>query len=530
MSQHRLRSLAAAPLCLALSAALATAVPAAATAADAPVVSTTDGSVLGTATATGRQFLGIPYAAPPVGSLRWQPPQPVAPWTGVRSAQAFGPHCAQPSKPPLGTGSTSEDCLYLNVYTPASPPKRPLPVMVWIHGGALTIGQSDDYDPQRLVGNGAVVVSLNYRLGALGFLAHPALADHAGGPSGDYGLMDQQAALRWVQRNAGAFGGDPGNVTVFGESAGGLSVLSQMASPGAQGLFQRAIVESGAYNPTQRSLADAEQAGETFAAKAGCLDQSAECLRALPVSTILSDQNSGGYTPNIDGRTLTESLATAFASGRFNQVPVINGSNHDEYRLFVALAEQSGVKVTPLTYVPLISIALSVDPLTAMKIAQEYPLSDYPSPPVALGAAGTDAGFACSALNMDKSLSRFVPTRAYEFNDENAPVLKLPPVSFPYGAFHGAEVQYVFNTSTEPVSGGLSASQIQLADAVQRYWTDFAANGDPGARGVPVWPQFSAGNPAMASFAPPSPATETAFEADHHCRFWNNLGVLGLNR
>src|SRR5689334_8656223 len=204
--------------------------------------------------------------------------------------------------------------------------------MVWIHGGALVTGESNDYIPTKLVDDGVTVVTINYRLGALGFLAHPALAD-ANGQSGDYGLMDQQAALRWVQRNIGRFGGDPRDVTIFGESAGGLSVLSQMASPGARGLFTRAIVQSGAYSLTQASLAQAEAEGQAVAARAGCADQSARCLRSLPVSVILAQTNPAGYKPDVDGQVLTQSIGTALATGQFNRVPLMNGANHDEYRL-----------------------------------------------------------------------------------------------------------------------------------------------------------------------------------------------------
>jgi para-nitrobenzyl esterase len=264
------------------------------------------------------------------GALRWRPPRPGARWHGVRDTTAFAPHCPQ-SAGPFGVASVSENCLYLNVFAPRGSMRRGrrLPVMVWIHGGALVTGESDDYNPAKLVREGAIVVTINYRLGALGFLAHPALARRPGGPSGNYGLMDQQAALRWVQRNIRHFGGDPGDVTIFGESAGGLSVLSQLASRRARGLFSRAIVESGAYDLTQAPLA----AGEAFATTAGCASQTAACLRALPVSTILASQNAAGYQPDIDGRVLTQSLKTAFASGQFNRVPVINGSNHDEWRL-----------------------------------------------------------------------------------------------------------------------------------------------------------------------------------------------------
>src|SRR6516162_3906604 len=216
----------------------------AAASASGPVAGTANGPVRGLANRAVNEFPGAPYAAPPAGALRWQPPQPAASWSGVRNATRFAPHCPQPGGP-FGQASTSEDCLFLNVFTPSHQQAGShFPVMVWIHGGALVSGESDDYDPAPLVADGVTVVTINYRLGALGFLAHPALAD-ADGQSGDYGLMDQQAALRWVQRNIAGFGGNPHNVTVFGESAGGLSTLSQVASPQARGLFERAIVESG---------------------------------------------------------------------------------------------------------------------------------------------------------------------------------------------------------------------------------------------------------------------------------------------
>ena len=308
---------------------------------NSPVVGTSNGAVRGLANGAVDEFLGIPYAAPPVGALRWRPPQPAARWSGVRDATQFGSHCPQVASP-FGEASTSENCLFLNVFTPSRQrDRRHSPVMVWIHGGALVTGGSDDYLPTNLVQDGVTVVTINYRLGALGFLAHPALAD-ANGQSGDYGLMDQQAALRWVKRNIAGFGGDPRNVTIFGESAGGLSTLSQVASPQARGLFEKAIVESGSYNLTQASLASAESAGEAFAAQAGCASQTAACLRGLPVSTILANEDAGGYTPNINTEVLPESLGTAFATGNFNRVPIINGTNHDEWRLFVALSALEG--------------------------------------------------------------------------------------------------------------------------------------------------------------------------------------------
>jgi para-nitrobenzyl esterase len=390
--------------------------------------------------------------------------------------------------------------------------------MVWIHGGALVTGESDDYAPDGLVEDGVTVVTINYRLGALGFLAHPALAD-ANGQSGDYGLEDQQAALRWVQRNIASFGGDPHDVTIFGESAGGLSTLSQVASPQARGLFERAIVESGSYNLTQAPLSGAEAAGAAFAARAGCASQTAACLRSLPVSTILADQNAAGYTPNLNSEVLPQTLKTAFAAGDFNRVPIINGTNRDEWRLFVALGELTGSPVTAANYQSMISSTLGVTPAVAAVIAARYPLTAFPSPSVALGAVGTDAIFACPALTIDQSVSRFVPAFAYEFNDESAPEEFLPPVSFPYGAAHASEIQYVMDLPTAAFPATLSAQQNQLARIMQRYWTNFAKRGFPS----PFWPPFSNLTQRMRSLAPPAPQTETGFASTHNCAFWTTL-------
>lgn len=497
-----------------------------ATLGSGPVAVTADGAVRGVITGTAEEFLGIPYAAPPVGPLRWRPPQPPEPWQGVRDATNFAPHCPQPPTP-FGTASTSEDCLYLNVFAPlghddAGLPRHP--VMVWIHGGALVTGESNDYDPADLVRNGTIVVTINYRIGALGFLAHPALTDHLGGPSGNYGLMDQQAALRWVQQNITAFGGDPGNVTIFGESAGGLSVLSQLASPAASGLFARVIVQSGAYDLTQAPLATAEAAGEAFAAKAGCPSQTAACLRSLPVPAILASEQPAGYQPNIDGLVLTQSLKTAFAGGQFNRVPVINGSNHDEWRLFVALSELEGAPVTAANYQSMIASTLGVSQAVAAAIAARYPLSAFPSAAVALGAVGTDAIFACPALTVDDLVSRYVPTHAYEFSDENAPERFLPPVSFPYGAAHASELQYLFGLPSAVFPGPLSPAQQQLAQIMQRYWTNFAKGRAPSSLGMPPWQRYHNTTQRVESLLPPRPEAETGFAAAHHCAFWALAG------
>jgi para-nitrobenzyl esterase len=393
--------------------------------------------------------------------------------------------------------------------------------MVWVHGGSLRTGESDDYNPAGLVRDGVVVVTINYRLGALGFLADSALAGHPGGPAGNYGLMDQQAALRWVQHNIRGFGGDPGDVTLFGESAGGLSTLAQLVSPGARGLFQRAIVESGTYQLTQQPLAAAESAGQAFSDKAGCASttapaSTAACLRRLPVSAILADEDPTGYTPDVDGAVLTQPVKTALARGQFNRVPVIIGTNHDEYRLFVAGIQLLGGRVTAANYQTMIASTLGVSAGIADAIAAQYPLSRYPSPPVALGAVGTDAIFACHALTAEQSLARHVPTYAYEFNDENAPELFLPPAGFPYGAAHASELPYLFGQTAIPHPAGFSAAQLQLAANMKRDWTNLAKTGIPAAG----WPKFTATSQRMLSLVPPAPQVETDFAAQHHCAFW----------
>jgi para-nitrobenzyl esterase len=407
-----------------------------------------------------------------------------------------------------------------------------------IHGGGLWLGESNDYDPSRLAAKGTVVVTINYRLGALGFLAHPALANRPGGSSGNFGFMDQQAALRWVQRNIRSFGGDPRSVTIAGESAGGTSVLAQVASPGARGLFQRAVVESGDFALRQTPLAKAETAGEAFAATAGCPDQTAACLRSLPVSTILADQTQTGYVPGVvDGRVLRQSIGTALSSGGFNHVPVINGTNHDEERLFVSLglSINSGHtvalpdgSVTPANYQDTIASTFGVSDGAASRIATKYPLSAYSSPAIAFSALDTDANFSCPALTVDRETSKYVPTFAYEFNDESAPERFVPPVAapsvFPFGAAHESELQYLFGLPTASYPGALTAPQQRLASSMKSYWTNFAARGVPSTSSQRLWPAFTSHTQDMLSLAAPRPQVETDFAAEHHCAFWSSAG------
>jgi para-nitrobenzyl esterase len=492
------------------------------------------GPVTGVVTPAMLEFLGIPYAEPPVGDLRWAPPEPHAPWTTPLDASAFGSRCPQPPSP-FGQPSTGEDCLFLNVYVPhrKSVPERDLkrkrPVMVWIHGGAFQFGSADNYDPTKLVTAGdVIVVTINYRVGALGFLAHPALsAESPAGISGNYGILDQQLALQWVQDNIAGFGGDPKRVTIFGESAGGISVHAQLASPLATGLFRRAIVQSGAVFQ-QPTLAEAEALGSDSADAFGCPDQTAACLRALSVDAVLASQPSGlqSTSPVIDGVVLPLPLRDAFRSGAFNRVPVMEGSNHDEMRLFVAIGfDLAGGPVTEATYQDSIAGLLGIPPSVAALLVPQYPLDRYPSPDLALSALGTDAAFACNAAAADGWLSDWVPTYAYEFNDQTAPQLYLPPVSFPYGAAHASEIQYLFDTPAA-FPQALNADQQRLSDAMVGYWTRFARTGKPSARRAPRWRRFDVDSEMMSLVAPsPALTTVNGFRGGHKCVFWDS--VLG---
>ncbi len=485
-----------------------------------PIVRVNDGLVRGTAAGTVDEVLGIPYAAPPAGNLRWRPPAPSASWEGVRDATQFGASCPQAltGNPLLPPGKISEDCLYLNVYTPAlhdhSGGGRP--VLVWIHGGGLVQDGARNYDGTKLAADGTVVVTINYRLGALGFLAHPALASH--GAAGNYGLMDQQAALRWVQRNIARFGGDPRNVTIAGQSAGGLSVLAQLVSPGARGLFQRAIVQSGTFALNQRPLATAEAAGETFATAVGCPDQTAACLRSVPVSDLVG--NFGVEIPGVvDGAVLTQPIGTALARGQFARVPVINGITHDEELLFVdglKLTVSQGTNIplaAPLdgseaTYEADIAQALGVSPARAAAIAAVYPPGAHPD--VAFSLLVSDASFACPALQVDRwTAARGVPTYAYQFNDDAAPGFGLGQ------ATHGAELPYLFDLPNMPVV--LNPGQQALAASMRTDWASFAGTGNPSSAALP-WPSFN--GTRVLSLVPLQSQVTTDFATAHHCSFW----------
>jgi para-nitrobenzyl esterase len=358
---------------------------------------TESGLVIGSTTGGVNQFLGIPYAAPPVGALRWRPPKRYGFFPGFAlQATQFGSACTQPG------GIGSENCLFLNVFRSEAEwgegERRGLPVMVWIHGGGLIDGSSTAYNPELLVKKGVIVVTINYRLGYLGFFAQSAI-DAEGHLNGNYGLMDQQFALRWVRKNIAGFGGDPDRVTIFGESAGGQSVYAQLASPLASGMFRGAIAESGSYAEFQNyfsnvvTLAQGETTGSesvpsgaAIADSVGCTSQTASCLRAVPASTMIAQEPFPLY-PFVDGRLLTQTISAAFASGEFNQVPVISGTNHDEYRLFVATGfDLVGKPILTSAEYDTATTALW-GPALGPPVLASYPFASYPFGGEALGAS-----------------------------------------------------------------------------------------------------------------------------------------------
>lgn len=469
-----------------------------------------------------QEFLGIRYAAPPTGASRWQPPQPVPDKLATHRATAFGPHCAQPASA-YGVASDTEDCLFLNVfrpntsYTPTSPQ---LPVMVWIHGGALVAGESDAYNPVKLVNDGKIiVVTINYRLGYFGFLATAGL-DAEGHAAVNYGLQDQQFALAWVQANIAAFGGDPSRVTIAGESAGGLSVLSHLVSPGAAGTFSAAIVESGGYALQLPTLAQDETIGAGIAGALGCAPTDTVCLRNASTDQIVALDATAGLStlPGVDGTILPESIDTALSSGQFAHVPILNGSNHDEYRQFLSGDVGLHASAYPAVLDDMFGQTLG------SAVAATYPVGAYTLPVYGLAAAVSDAAFICAARQVDLWTSLYVPTYAYDFNDRLAPEDFLPPVpGYSFGASHASEVQFLFEPMPPARGPRLTVSEEQLSAIMVRYWTNFVNATSPEGASVPSWPNFAGAADNFQSLLPPSAGQETNFARVHNCAFWMPL-------
>jgi len=444
-----------------------------------PTVSTPGGMLEGEADAAGLMvFRGIPYAAAPVAANRWREPQALPAWAGVRPAREFGPRCVQRG---FAVGAeqalTSEDCLYLNVWTPARSAGDKLPVLVWIHGGGFVAGAGSDaqYDGAALARKGAVVVTLNYRLGAFGFFAHPALsAESAQGSAGNYGILDMVAALHWLRASVAAFGGDPDNLTLMGESAGGQAVATLLVSPLAEGLFQRAILQSGAWMGwggmtalPQRAALEADNAAKTAALGVN----NAQDLRALDTSEVFAQLTGGGVI--VDGQLLPEDSSRLLAAGRQHKVDVLVGSNRDE-AVFFGPGIQSATEFRDFA-------ERRFGPLAA----------DF----LALYPAGSDAEANASYLRAYthelawqlRQLGRYQLTQGkqawvYHFT-------RVPPGQEARGSTHVAELPYMFNHAAQ--NAAWTDADRRLAEQMSSYWINFARSGNPNDTGLPAWPAFA---------------------------------------
>jgi para-nitrobenzyl esterase len=511
------------------------------------LVRTADGWVRGVPAAGYSEYAGIPYAAPPVGALRWAPPQPVAPWPGVLDATHFGNRCVQGTgwDPGYSTPKLTEDCLYLNVYAPATAQKN-LPVLVWIHGGGFTGGAGQDTDPRQYVQkNDAVVVTINYRLGILGYLNLPQLPADG---RGNFGLLDQQAALRWVNENIAAFGGDPHNITIAGQSAGGSSVCDQLASPTAKGLFEKAVIMSGSCG--MATAAQGQATSQQVVAALGCAKAPdvLACLRAVPPSKIVAVQATGlSPRPSIGGAAFPIDPGQAVAVGKFNRVPVINGSVHDERRLFVF--QDYDYAGHPLTAGEYVSLVNSTYGKSAAQVLAKYPVASYPSPDIAWATVQTDSLDQARKVT-DDELSKWTPTYAYEFDVENTPqftsIFRLQQTNaaakaFPFGATHVDDLAYLWQYLGQTVP--LTDAELALSDQMIAYWGNFQRTGNPNGYGhsrnsaLPVWDSYNAGSPQWleerACDADPAgngiPAacsvSGNGFLTDHNVAFWTS--VLG---
>jgi len=483
-----------------------------------------------------RAFLAIPYAAPPVGDLRWKPPQPPLKLDGTLANIDWGHNCSQKPSPIVTNYDFSEDCLTVNVWTPRPAPRN-APVMLFIHGGAFIVGGAQDpiYDGARLASQGVVVVTANYRLGMLGFAALPELtAEDPDGAAGQQGFQDQRAAMKWVQRNIAAFGGDPTNVTLFGESAGAISVLMHLTSPRSQGLFVRAIVESGptlsrpglavrwpalpsvhVANPTL----DGYALGRQLAKGLGC-DTAADvlsCMRAKPVADVvaavpLPPFNLKGlmmqpiWWPVIDGVELPDEPTALLQRGAFNHVPLLIGTNRDEGTLFEKLAT---VISTPADYDGEVTAEFGPK---APTVEAKYSLSAFPTPGDAASAVFTDHVFTCDTRRVARAVARAgVPVFRYQF--VHVPEVPLFPNS---GVTHAAELAFVFGTDNR-----LAADEHPLSDAFEGYWSRFARTGDPNGGNAPAWPAYDGASDSYLRID--TEPTGDAGVRTALCDFWDGL-------
>jgi para-nitrobenzyl esterase len=499
-----------------------------------------DGQLQGAIDGGSRRFLGIPFAKPPIGELRWKAPRKNEAWEGVRDATQFSGRCAQlPGF--FGEGSENEDCLYLNVWAPEQAPSEPLPVMVWFHGGSNVSGSTSDlsplgggqlYDGRKLASElGVVVVTANYRLGALGFFAHPSLSDE-GSPLGNQALLDQQQTLEWVQTNIRAFGGDSRNVTIFGHSAGALDVCFQVATSGKNPRFHRAISQSGgAFSCTTRVKTAAEAAHESqaFTQEMGCdgaTDQLA-CLRQKPVGELIvaapidgapAEPLPGGeyfqgstprwtFEPIVDGELVRDQPRNLFDAGDIARVPYLLGTTNDEVGIVKLAGTGSVLVATEADYLAALDRRFGIQ---ASAVAARYPVASFASPEAALIRLATDWIFTCATVDTARRAAN-AGLDVYLYNFEFA----APGLEFA-GAFHGLDVRFVFGTAEPKTEAG-----VRLRDVMQGYWTRLARTGDPNGEPAPAWPRFEIASERRMTIAP-EPAAVDGFRVEE-CAMWQSV-------
>lgn len=468
-----------------------------------PVARVDTGLVQGSVNHDIRAFVGIPYARPPIGDLRWRPPQPPVPWDKLRPATVFAPACPQRgvSMPGEPTPRTSENCLYLNVWTPARATGKPLPVIVWIHGGGWTNGATSLplYAGDALAARGVVMVSVAYRLGALGFLAHPELSGEDSGSSGDYGLMDQIAALRWVRRNIASFGGDPSRVTIAGQSAGAMSVSLLIASPEAKHLFHRAIAQSGGiFEPLELapsySLPQAEKDGQAYAEILGA--PSLAQLRALPADALLGPPAARVGHPVVGTRVLPRAPYDAYTTRRLNSVPLLLGYNAEEARSLVDLSAVRGASFAS-------DIAQAWGPLPP-SLLKAYAFDDDAGARKARAEFERDLRFGWDMWAWARLQARTgAPTYLYRFSGQ--PPFPDSSAQAGWGASHFAELWYMFGHLDQEAWGWTNGDR-RLSNTMMDQWVAFARTGDPNGPDRPAWPRFDETRPQFLDLATTSSA------------------------
>lgn len=523
-------------------------------AADQPIVQTMEGPVQGFRANGIVKFLGLPYAEPPIGKLRWQPPKDRSAWTNILQTKEFAPICALTTTLGVFSGprNSNEDCLYLNVFTPDTNPSQPLPVIVFIHGGGNYDGETPGYDGSKLASQGkAIVVTMAYRLNLLGFLAHPAL-NSEGHPFGNYGILDQQAALKWVQRNIAKFGGDKDNVTVAGQSAGAIDTMIHMVSPLAAGTFHRAICQSSCLaNFPLTTKATAETTAVAFAVAAGCGSGAgpdvAQCLRNLPATKIMElagsesaiSQYVVGYI--VDGQIVPDQPVALFKNGQFHRVPVMNGGVRDEWNFTLAIPAywsnpNNALRTAPTAeqyrnYVNATFVPPNYPEGTAARVLELYPLDSFKSPQMAWNRVASDSQRLCNLRLSNKILAPQVPVYAYEFADGTAPSYFPDMPGMDLQAFHTADIQYIFpgwHGGPQGIAKPLNEAQTRLSDQMVAAWGSFARTGNPNGSGNSPWPIYTttAGTPAWLIQDLPgfSAVTDEKYSDIHHCDFWDSVG------